>query len=65
MIEIRKTDLFAQWIDALRDLQARADHSSGRWRQDNPSQGHQDRFTPRLSSFGVNTYHGQDRDHSL
>ena len=24
MIEIRKTDLFAQWIDALRDLQARA-----------------------------------------
>jgi len=24
MIEIRKTDLFAQWLDALRDLQARA-----------------------------------------
>jgi putative addiction module killer protein len=24
MIEIRKTDLFAQWMDALRDLQARA-----------------------------------------
>jgi putative addiction module killer protein len=24
MIEIRKTDLFAKWIDALRDLQARA-----------------------------------------
>lgn len=24
MIEIRKTDHFAQWIDALRDLQARA-----------------------------------------
>lgn len=24
MIEIRKTDLFAQWLDDLRDLQARA-----------------------------------------
>ena len=24
MIEIRKTELFAQWIDALRDLSARA-----------------------------------------
>ncbi len=24
MIDIRKTDLFAKWIDALRDLQARA-----------------------------------------
>ena len=24
MIEIRKTGLFAQWMDALRDLQARA-----------------------------------------
>ncbi|MBC7162651.1 type II toxin-antitoxin system RelE/ParE family toxin [Immundisolibacter sp.] len=24
MIEIRKTDLFAQWLDALRDLRARA-----------------------------------------
>ena len=24
MIEIRKTDLFAQWLDALRDLKARA-----------------------------------------
>lgn len=24
MIEIRKTELFAQWIDALRDLRARA-----------------------------------------
>ena len=24
MIEIRKTDLFAQWIDSLRDIQARA-----------------------------------------
>jgi len=24
MIEIRKTDLFAQWLDGLRDLQARA-----------------------------------------
>jgi putative addiction module killer protein len=24
VIEIRKTDLFAQWLDALRDLQARA-----------------------------------------
>ncbi len=24
MIEIRKTDLFAQWVDALRDIQARA-----------------------------------------
>jgi putative addiction module killer protein len=24
MIEIRKTELFAQWLDALRDLQARA-----------------------------------------
>ena len=24
MIEIRKTDLFAQWIDALRNLRARA-----------------------------------------
>ena len=24
MIEIRKTDLFAQWLDALRDIQARA-----------------------------------------
>ena len=24
MIEIRKTDLFAQWLDTLRDLQARA-----------------------------------------
>jgi putative addiction module killer protein len=24
MIEIRKTDLFAQWLDNLRDLQARA-----------------------------------------
>src|SRR3972149_6743256 len=24
MIEIRKTDLFAQWMDALHDLQARA-----------------------------------------
>ena len=24
MIEIRKTDLFAQWLDALHDLQARA-----------------------------------------
>lgn len=24
MIEIRKTDLFAQWLDELRDLQARA-----------------------------------------
>ena len=24
MIEIRKTDLFAQWLDSLRDLQARA-----------------------------------------
>lgn len=24
MIEVRKTDLFSQWIDALRDLSARA-----------------------------------------
>jgi len=24
MVEIRKTDLFAHWLDALRDLQARA-----------------------------------------
>ena len=24
MIEIRKTDLFAQWLDGLRDIQARA-----------------------------------------
>ena len=24
MIEVRKTDLFVQWLDALRDLQARA-----------------------------------------
>lgn len=24
MIEIRKTELFAQWLDGLRDLQARA-----------------------------------------
>ena len=24
MIEIRKTDLFVQWLDALRDIQARA-----------------------------------------
>ncbi|MHC1764341.1 MAG: type II toxin-antitoxin system RelE/ParE family toxin [Verrucomicrobiia bacterium] len=24
MIEIRKTDLFAKWLDSLRDLQARA-----------------------------------------
>jgi len=24
MIEIRKTDLFAQWLDDLRDIQARA-----------------------------------------
>lgn len=24
MIEIRKTDIFVQWIDALRDLRARA-----------------------------------------
>lgn len=24
MIEIRKTDFFAQWLDALRDIQARA-----------------------------------------
>ena len=24
MIEIRKTDIFAQWLDALRDTQARA-----------------------------------------
>jgi len=24
MIEIRKTDLFAQWLDASRDIQARA-----------------------------------------
>jgi putative addiction module killer protein len=24
MIEVRKTDLFAQWINALRDLRARA-----------------------------------------
>ncbi|MDR3369193.1 type II toxin-antitoxin system RelE/ParE family toxin [Rhodoferax sp.] len=24
MIEVRKTELFAQWIDALRDIQARA-----------------------------------------
>lgn len=24
MIEMRKTDVFAQWIDALRDIQARA-----------------------------------------
>jgi putative addiction module killer protein len=24
MVEVRKTDLFAQWIDSLRDLQARA-----------------------------------------
>jgi putative addiction module killer protein len=24
MVEIRKTDLFAQWLDALRDLHARA-----------------------------------------
>ena len=24
MIEIRKTDIFAQWIDGLRDLRARA-----------------------------------------
>lgn len=24
MIEIRKTDVFAEWLDALRDLQARA-----------------------------------------
>jgi putative addiction module killer protein len=24
VIEIRKTDLFAQWLDSLRDLQARA-----------------------------------------
>ncbi len=24
MIEIRKTDLFVQWLDTLRDLQARA-----------------------------------------
>ncbi|MBK6403007.1 MAG: type II toxin-antitoxin system RelE/ParE family toxin [Rhodocyclaceae bacterium] len=24
MIEIRKTDIFVQWLDALRDIQARA-----------------------------------------
>jgi putative component of toxin-antitoxin plasmid stabilization module len=24
MVEIRKTDLFAQWMDALHDIQARA-----------------------------------------
>ena len=24
MVEIRKTDVFARWLDALRDLQARA-----------------------------------------
>jgi putative addiction module killer protein len=24
MIEVRKTDVFAQWLDALRDIQARA-----------------------------------------
>jgi putative addiction module killer protein len=24
MIQIRKTELFAQWLDGLRDLQARA-----------------------------------------
>lgn len=24
MVEVRKTDLFAQWLDALRDLKARA-----------------------------------------
>jgi len=24
MIEIRKTDIFAQWIDSLYDIQARA-----------------------------------------
>jgi len=53
MIEIRETDIFAQWIAALLDLQARADHSSGRWGQHNSSQGHQDRFTLRSSSFGV------------
>lgn len=24
MIQIRKTEIFAQWLDALRDIQARA-----------------------------------------
>jgi probable addiction module antidote protein len=55
MVEIRKTEVFSKWLDGLRDIRARAraDYSSGGWRQEHTSQRHQNCLAVGTLSTGA------------